>query len=58
MPKPVELDLPMREITPDPQVEKRARRVFTTEYKLRRRPGIDLARSAFCPPLANCESQR
>jgi len=35
MPKPVEGDLSNTEITPDPQVEKRTRRVFSTEYKLR-----------------------
>ena len=35
MPKPVELNLPRREVTPDPQVEKRTRRSFSAEYKLR-----------------------
>ena len=35
MPKPVELNLPTREVTPDPQVEKRTRRSFSAEYKLR-----------------------
>ena len=35
MPKPGELNLPRREVTPDPQVEKRTRRSFSAEYKLR-----------------------
>ena len=35
MPKPVELNLPTREVMPDPQVEKRTRRSFSAEYKLR-----------------------
>ena len=35
MPKPVELNLPRREVTPDPQVEKRTRRSFSAEYRLR-----------------------
>lgn len=35
MPKPIDGDLSNTEITPDPQVEKRTRRVFSTEYKLR-----------------------
>jgi transposase-like protein len=35
MPKAVDVDLSKTEIAPDPLVEKRTRRVFTTEYKLR-----------------------
>jgi len=35
MPKPVELHLPKTEVTPDPEVEKRTRRTFSAEYKLR-----------------------
>ena len=35
MPKPVDRELPETEVTPDPLVEKRARRAFTPEYKLR-----------------------
>jgi transposase len=35
MPKPVDRDLPKTEVTPDPLVEKRTRRAFSTEYKLR-----------------------
>ena len=35
MPKPVDVDLPETEVIPDPLVEKRTRRAFTTEYKLR-----------------------
>jgi len=34
MPKP-ETSLPLQEIIPDPALEKRVRRVFTTDYKLR-----------------------
>jgi transposase-like protein len=34
MPKP-ETTLPPQEVTPDPVLEKRVRRVFTTNYKLR-----------------------
>jgi cysteine desulfurase len=34
MPKP-ETTLPPKEVTPDPVLEKRVRRVFTTDYKLR-----------------------
>ena len=34
MAKPV-THLPERQVTPDPQLEKRGRRTFTTEYKLR-----------------------
>jgi hypothetical protein len=34
MPKP-ETTLPPQEVTPDPVLEKRVRRVFTTDYKLR-----------------------
>jgi hypothetical protein len=35
MPKPVDLPLPKTEVTPDPEVEKRTRRTFSAEYKLR-----------------------
>lgn len=35
MPKPASEDLPDTEVEPDPALEKRTRRVFTTEYKLR-----------------------
>jgi transposase-like protein len=35
MPKPIVLPLPKTEVTPDPAVEKRARRTFSAEYKLR-----------------------
>ena len=35
MPKSVDLNLLKTEVTPDPQVEKRTRRTFSTEYKLR-----------------------
>ena len=35
MPKPVDLDLPKTEVAPDPKVEKRTRRSFSTAYKLR-----------------------
>jgi transposase-like protein len=35
MPKPVGLHLRKTEVTPDPEVEKRTRRSFSAEYKLR-----------------------
>ena len=35
MPKPASEDLPTTEVSPDPSLEKRTRREFTTEYKLR-----------------------
>jgi transposase-like protein len=35
MPKPVDSELPEAEVRPDPLVEKRTRRAFTPEYKLR-----------------------
>jgi transposase-like protein len=35
MPKPVELQVRKTEVTPDPELEKRTRRTFTAEYKLR-----------------------
>ena len=35
MPKPASEDLPHTEVEPDASLEKRTRRVFTTEYKLR-----------------------
>lgn len=35
MPKPVDWDLAKTEVRPDPEVEKRTRRSFSSEYKLR-----------------------
>lgn len=35
MPKPASEELPTTEVSPDPGLEKRTRRVFTSEYKLR-----------------------
>lgn len=35
MPKPVKIELPDPQVTPDPVLEKRARRGFTAEYKIR-----------------------
>lgn len=35
MPKPVDWDLAKTEVSPDPEVEKRTRRGFSSEYKLR-----------------------
>lgn len=35
MPKPSSTDLPESEVEPDPKLERRTRRVFPTEYKLR-----------------------
>ena len=35
MPKPVSDDLPKTKVTPDPKLEKRGRREFPPEYKLR-----------------------
>ena len=35
MPKPVNPQLPESQVTPDPILEKRSRRVFTSEYKIR-----------------------
>ena len=35
MPKPVPNDLPKTKVTPDPKLEKRGRREFPAEYKLR-----------------------
>lgn len=35
MPKPVSDELPDSKVTPDPKLEKRGRRVFSPEYKLR-----------------------
>ena len=35
MPKPVSTDLPDTNVTPDPKLEKRSRRLFTPDYKLK-----------------------
>ena len=35
MPKPVNTELPESQVTPDPALEKRGRRDFTPEYKVR-----------------------
>ena len=35
MPKPVSEDLPDSKVTPDPKLEKRGRREFPPEYKLK-----------------------
>lgn len=35
MPKPVDWDLAKTEVSPDPELEKRTRRHFSSEYKLR-----------------------
>lgn len=35
MPKPIALSLPDNQVVPDPALEKRTRRHFSTEYKLR-----------------------
>ncbi len=35
MPKPVSTDLPDSNVSPDPKLEKRSRRVFPAEYKLK-----------------------
>jgi len=35
MPKPVSDQLPETQVSPNPQLEKRGRRVFAPEYKLR-----------------------
>jgi len=35
MPKPVKSELPESQVTPDPTLEKRGRRDFTPEYKIR-----------------------
>lgn len=35
MPKPVPTDLPDTNVTPDPKLEKRSRRLFTPDYKLK-----------------------
>ncbi len=34
MPKPLSITLPQAQVTPLPELEKRSRRRFTTEYKL------------------------
>ena len=35
MPKPIVISMPDTEVVPDPMLEKRSRRQFSTEYKLR-----------------------
>jgi len=35
MPKPVSTDLPDSKVSPDPKLEKRGRRIFTPEYKIK-----------------------
>ena len=35
MPKPIAIALPDTQVVPEPMLEKRTRRIFTTEYKLR-----------------------